>query len=181
MRIIGGKLSRRIIHTPPGLPVRPTTDKAKEALFNILNHHVDFESIRVLDLFAGTGNISFEFASRGAIEVVSVENNPRCTRFVSQVKEKLSLDNITVYKADVMRFLPNAPGTFDVVFADPPYDMEGISRLPEKIFSNHVLKPGGLLIVEHPDTVSFESHKSFRDKRRYSKVHFSFFENMRTY
>ena len=120
MRIIGGRLNRRIIHPPSGLPVRPTTDKAKEALFNVLNHLICFEKIRVLDLFAGTGNISFEFASRGATEVVAVDNNTRCIRFIRQVKENLQLENISCYRADAFRFLPNAPGAFDLVFADPP-------------------------------------------------------------
>ncbi len=176
MRIIGGRHHRRIIHPPSGLPVRPTTDKAKEALFNVLNHHIDFEAVRVLDLFAGTGNISFEFASRDASEVMAVDNNARCIRFIRQVKETLQMDNITCIRADVLRFLPNTPGTFDVVFADPPYNMKGISELPDKVLSNRVLKEEGIMIIEHPADISFESHPSFQQQRNYSKVHFSFFE-----
>ncbi len=177
MRIIGGKHHRRIIHPPAGLPVRPTTDKAKEALFNVLNHLVDFEEIRVLDLFAGTGNISFEFASRGATEVIAVDNNQRCCNFINKVKENLGIDNLLCHRADAMRFIYNSPGFFDLVFADPPYQMEGIADLPGKIFSNSVLANEGILIVEHSGDVSFEKHPKFKQKRNYSKVHFSFFEN----
>ncbi len=176
MRIIGGLHQRRIIRPPAGLPVRPTTDKAKEALFNVLQNVFDFDGIRVLDLFAGTGSISFEFASRGAAEVVAVENNLRCLRFMRQVKEQLALENLVCLKADVFRFLKHCHPAFDIVFADPPYDMENIKQLPDAIFSQKLLAENGWLIIEHSSAIVFDNHPKFVRKRNYSMVHFSFFE-----
>lgn len=176
MRIIGGSLGRRIIRPPAGLPVRPTTDKAKEALFNILNNYVDFEGLCVLDLFAGTGSISYEFASRGAKQVVAIDNNAKCVRFMQKVKQEYTLDKLIVYKADALKYIAYATGTFDVVFCDPPYDMAGIANLPEMILSKMLVEKDGILIVEHPATIVFDSYPLFSFKRNYSKVHFSFFE-----
>ncbi len=176
MRIIGGRLNRRHINPPAGMPVRPTTDKAKEALFNILNNHIDFEAIRVLDLFAGTGSITFEFASRNAVEVVAIDNNSRCIRFIKEVKEKFELDNLIVLKADALRFLKNQTTSYDIIFCDPPYDMKGIEEIPNIVFQNKLLLPEGFLIVEHSDHVRMDDHPAFVFKRNYSKVHFSFFE-----
>ncbi len=176
MRIIGGAHHRRIIHPPHGLPVRPTTDKAKEALFNILNQRVDFEGMRVLDLFAGTGAISYEFASRGAAEVVAVEINSKCCRFINKVKSQLQFDNLRCLKMDVMRYIRNSPGGFDLVFADPPYQMTGIEELPGKLLDSQLLAKEGVLIMEHGPGVSFSAHPHLIETRKYSKVHFSFFE-----
>ncbi len=176
MRIIGGALGRRIIRPPAGIPVRPTTDKAKEALFNILKNYVDFEDLRVLDLFAGTGSISYEFASRGAKQVVAVDNNVKCVRFMQKVKQEYELDKLVVYKADALKYIVRAAGKFDLVFCDPPYDMAGIAELPDRIFSKEFVDTGGLLVVEHPANIIFDSHPFFSFKRNYSKVHFSFFE-----
>ncbi len=176
MRIIGGSLGRRIIRPPAGLPVRPTTDKAKEALFNILNNYVDFEGLRVLDLFAGTGSISYEFASRGAKQVVAVDNNVKCVSFIQKVKQEYELDKLIVYKTDALKYIAHAAGAFDLVFCDPPYDMAGIAEIPEMILSKNLVDDGGMLIVEHPVNMIFDSHPLFSFKRNYSKVHFSFFE-----
>ncbi len=176
MRIIGGQHQRRLIHPPPSLPVRPTTDKAKEALFNILNNHFDFEDLQVLDLFAGTGSISFEFASRGASEVVAVDNDPGCYRFIRQVKEQLDLDNLVPVRADAFRYLSACSRGFDLIFADPPYEMAEITRIPDEVFNGKLLAEGGWLIIEHGATTSFDDHPFFIRKKRYSKVHFSFFE-----
>ncbi len=176
MRIIGGSLGRRIIRPPAGLPVRPTTDKAKEALFNILNNYVDFEELRVLDLFAGTGSISYEFASRGAKLVVAVDSNFKCVRFMQQVKQELSLENLSIYKEDAQKYIANAAGTFDLIFCDPPYDMAGITEIPGIILSKQLVAGEGMLIIEHPANIIFDKHPSFSFKRNYSKVHFSFFE-----
>lgn len=176
MRIIGGSLSRRIIKPPAGLPVRPTTDKAKEALFNILNNYVDFEDLRVLDLFAGTGSISYEFASRGAKQVIAIDNNIKCVRFMQKVKQEYQLDTLVVYRADALKYIAQASGVFDLVFCDPPYDMTGIAEMPEMVFSRQLVQSGGLLIVEHPANIIFDNHPFFSFKRNYSKVHFSFFE-----
>ncbi len=176
MRIIGGRLNRRQIRPPAGLPVRPTTDKAKEALFNILNNHIDFEAVRVLDLFSGTGSIAYEFASRNAIEVIAVDNNLRCTRFIKEVKGKYALDNLTVLNADALRFLRNVSTQFDIIFCDPPYEMKGIEEIPGLVFDGNLLLPNGFLILEHTDSVRVDNHPAFVFKRNYSKVHFSFFE-----
>ncbi len=177
MRIIGGAHHRRIIHPPAGLPVRPTTDKAKEALFNILNQRVNFEGLRVLDLFAGTGAISYEFASRGAAEVVAVEKNNRCCRFIHSIISQLQFDNLQCLKMDAMRYISNCPGDFDLVFADPPYQMSGIESLPGLILANRVLADDGILIIEHGPGISFSTNPQLRETRKYSKVHFSFFES----
>ncbi len=177
MRIIGGAHQRRIIQPPPGLPVRPTTDKAKEALFNILNQRVEFEGLRVLDLFSGTGNVSYEFASRGAVEVVSVEMNSKCCRFINKVKSQLRFDNLSCLKMDVMRYIRNSPGGFDLVFADPPYQMDGIEDLPHKIMDKRIITDGGILIIEHGPGVSFSVNPRLTETRKYSKVHFSFFKS----
>ncbi len=176
MRIIGGRNQRRHIKPPDGLPVRPTTDKAKEALFNILNNHFYFDEIRVLDLFAGTGSIAFEFASREATEVVAVENNPRCVRFIQQVMEQLNFDNLHVLGEDVFRFLQSCPAEYDIVFADPPYDHGHITEIPDLVFTNNIVSDNGWLILEHPADIHFEAHTHFLESRNYSKVHFSFFE-----
>ncbi len=175
MRIIGGRHNRRVIRPPAGLPVRPTTDKAKEALFNILNNYFDFTSISVLDLFAGTGSISYEFASRGALKVVAVENNPRCIRYINRVKEELELEQLEVVRADVFMFLKNCPSSFDLVFADPPFDYAGMDDLPDTILSAGLISPEGWLVLEHPPAAAFESHPLFISRRKYSKVHFSIF------
>lgn len=176
MRIIGGSLGKRLINVPPGLPVRPTTDKAKEALFNILNNHIYFEEIRVLDLFAGTGSISYEFASRGAIEVVAVDNNIRCIRFMQKVKQDFILNNLTIIKTDALRFIDHATGQYDVIFCDPPYDMPELPMLPDKIFSKTIAKTNAIIIIEHPANINFDNHHFFSFKKNYSKLHFSFFE-----
>ncbi len=175
MRIIGGSLGKRHINTPAGLPVRPTTDKAKEALFNILNHHVCFEDISVLDLFAGTGSISYEFASRGALKVTAVEKNIRCIRFMQKMKHDLSLQNLRVIKADALSFIDHASEQYDVIFCDPPYNMPELPGIPERIFLKNITKPGAIIIVEHPANIVFDNHSCFSFKKNYSKVHFSFF------
>lgn len=174
MRIIGGCHQRRLIRPPAGLPVRPTTDKAREALFNVLNNHFDFESLRVLDLFAGTGSISFEFASRGG-EVVAVEKDPRCVGFIRQTAKNLGMDRLSCFKADVFRFLKHPHPPFDVVFADPPYEMDRMTELPGAVFSGKLLAEGGWLVIEHSEAHAFGTHPHFFRQRRYSRVHFSFF------
>ncbi len=176
MRIIGGSLGKRLIHTPPGLPVRPTTDKAKEALFNILNNYVYFDDIRVLDLFAGTGSISYEFASRGAIDVTAVDNNLRCIKFMQKIKQDFTLNNMKIIKADALRFIDNAALQYDVIFCDPPYDMPELSTLPDQIFLKNIAKPDAVIVIEHPAAIVFDNHPCFLFKKNYSKVHFSFFE-----
>ncbi len=174
MRIIGGSFNRRVLRPPAGLPVRPTTDKAKEALFNILNNYIDFDEVRVLDLFAGTGSIAFEFASRGATEVLAVDRDSRCVRYMQQVKQELGMDNLKIIRADAFRLPGYVRQGFDIVFCDPPYDMAGIDKLPELIESMQLLSPGAFLIIEHDKSIGFEHRPTFEFKKNYSKVHFSF-------
>lgn len=176
MRIIGGNHKGRVLRPPQGLPVRPTTDMAKESLFNILNNYIDFEDVKVLDLFAGTGNISFEFASRNAKQVVSVDINNRCTDYISKVAREFNFDNLSVIKASVFTFLSRHSTPYDIIFADAPYDMEGRENIPSLIFDNNWLAADGFLIIEHDKKLSFVQHPNFVEERHYGKVHFSFFK-----
>lgn len=158
------------------LPVRPTTDMAKEALFNILRNYFDFDSLKVLDLFAGIGSISYEFASHGAIEVTSVELNPRCASFINETSSKLDLKNHFVIRANVFTFLRRKSGKkFDIIFADPPYDIEGIDEIPTLVFENDWLADDGWLIVEHSADTDFSEHPNLHQHRKYGKVNFSIF------
>ncbi len=179
MRIIGGKYQRRHILAPSKLPVRPTTDMAKEALFNILNNHFDFENINVLDLFAGTGNIAYEFASRGAIEVIAVDMNNHCVQFIRQTVEKLEMDNLRPVRAEAFHFLGFCKSSFDIVFADPPYDFGGVDEIPAKVFQSNVVNPGGWFVMEHGEHRDFSAHPRYDQTRKYGKVHFSFFHQSR--
>lgn len=176
MRIISGSHKGRVLRPPMGLPVRPTTDLAKESLFNILNNYIDFEEIRVLDLFAGTGNISLEFASRGAISVLSVDLNPRCVEYIQKTATELKFTTLASIRANAFAFLNKSAVPFDVIFADPPYDMPDRQSIPDLIFANNHLASEGYFILEHDAYINFKLHPRFMDERRYGKVHFSFFK-----
>ncbi len=180
MRIISGTLKGRRITAPNNSPVRPTTDFAKEALFNILNNEWYFDEITVLDLFSGIGSISLEFASRGAKKVTSVDNFYGCVKFLDETANQLKLDNIiTTVKSDVLKYLEKQPAKkFDIIFADPPYDLELTSyqKMIELILTNQWLDEGGNFVLEHPSTISFEEHPNFVQHKKYGNVHFSFFE-----
>jgi len=175
MRIISGSHRGRVLRPAQGLPVRPTTDLAKESLFNILNNYIDFEAIKVLDLFAGTGNISLEFASRGAVMVVSIDLNHRCINFISRMATELEFSTISAICTNAFTFLARPSGTYDVIFADPPYDLPGREKIPGLIFDNNWMTDEGWLVIEHDKAISFKDHPNFNDERRYGKVHFSFF------
>ncbi len=177
MRIVSGSHRSRRITPPNGLPVRPTTDLAKERLFNIQNNRVDFEEISVLDLFAGTGNISYEFASRGAREIMAVELNPKCAAFIEKTAEVLAFKIMSVVRTNVFTFLPVMKRQFDLIFADPPFESEDIDKLPDLIFGNKLLAEDGWLVIEHPRNVKFQNHPNFTEHRQYGKVNFSFFRN----
>lgn len=179
MRIISGKWKGRRLSAPKNLPTRPTTDFAKEALFNILNHRIYLDEINVLDLFAGIGSMSLEFASRGAQKVLSIEQNPKCIQFIEETKTKLEADQIEVRKQDVFQFLAkNNTEKFDVVFADPPFDMpsEDYLKLIQLIFENDVLENDGIFVLEHPQSIQFKEYSNFIEDKKYGNVHFSFFE-----
>lgn len=178
MRIIAGKNRGRQIITPKNLPVRPTTDLGKESLFNILNHYFHFDRITVLDLFAGTGNISYEFASRDAVNVLAVDNHYACVDFIKKTLEKLQYENVTAIKEDAFHFLNRCRQKFDVIFADPPYDMQNIDKIVDLVFKRELLKPDGWLILEHPKEYNFSESPWFYQHRKYGKLNFSFFVNM---
>lgn len=177
MRIIAGKLHGRRLNPPDNLPVRPTTDMARESLFNILNNYVDYEECTVMDLFAGTGAVSLEFVSRGAKAVTSVEINNSCTEFIKDTARKFGVDNIHVVRADVYDLLKRAYKKFDIIFADPPYSSEGLGTLPDLVFEKDLLTEDGIFVLEHPRDYSFEDHPRFWQHRNYGKVNFTFFVN----
>ena len=178
MRIISGSHKSKRITAPKNLPVRPTTDMAKEGLFNILNNRYYFDEIRVLDLFSGTGNISFEFASRGTEEIFCVDKNHKCIRFIQQTAQELNFDTILTIQADVFEFLLQHNREHDIIFADPPYDLTDLNKVIESIFDNRLLSQEGVLILEHSKMKDFSEHSFFKNTRRYGNVIFSFFEWM---
>ncbi len=175
MRIIGGRLKGKSIVPPAGYKARPTTDFAKEGLFNILNNEYEMEGLVVLDLFGGTGAISFEFASRGAEKVYCVEMLPQNASFIRSEAARLSLDNVNVVRHNAFDFLDLCRIKFDLIFADPPYALEGLDSLPDRILGKNLLHEGCYFILEHPDTYSFADHKNFVKEKKYGNVHFSFF------
>ncbi len=177
MRIIGGALKGKAILPPAGYKARPTTDFAKEGLFNILDNEYEFQDLKVLDLFGGTGSIAFEFASRGAARVYCVEMARENASFIKTEAQRLGLSNVTMVRDNVFDFLPLCREKFDIIFADPPYTLEGIEGLPDRIFSLDLLHPGCYFILEHGGGYDFGSHPNFVKERTYGRVHFTFFEN----
>jgi 16S rRNA (guanine(966)-N(2))-methyltransferase RsmD len=177
MRIISGIYKGRRFEAPQTLPVRPTTDMAKEALFNILKSQMELEGLKVLDLFAGIGSISLEFISRGVESVTSVDMNTECLAFIKSTAQKLGAENINVLRQDAFNYPLHAGQKFDVIFADPPYQANNINKLPEIIFKGDILNDGGLFILEHSRNYDFSNMPQFEEVRRYGKVHFSFFSN----
>lgn len=177
MRIIAGTLRGRRLNPPANLPVRPTTDMARESLFNILNNYVDYEESAVMDLFAGTGAVSFEFVSRGAKEVTSIDINNACTEYIKSAAQQMNVKNIHVVRADVFDLLKRAYKKFDIVFADPPYALQDLPKLPDIVFLSNVLTDDGVFILEHPKEFEFENHPHFWQHRAYGKVNFTFFAN----
>ncbi len=175
MRIISGKYKGRQLHPPKNLPVRPTTDFAKEGLFNVLNNQIDWEEQDALDLFSGTGNISFELISRGCKEVVCVDNNPTCLAFIKKTSEEWKINTMRTVKSDVFIYLKSCKKQFSFIFADPPYEMEGIERLPLVVMEKQVLRPRGCLIIEHSNRTQLSELPGFVEQRTYGNVNFSFF------
>ena len=177
MRIISGSHKGKRIFAPKKLTVRPTTDRSKEALFNILQYQFDWSLIKVLDLFAGTGNISYEFASRGVNEVFSVDKNSHCIKFIQQTAKKLDL-GIKTIQIDALKYLSSISMNFDIIFADPPYDIDKqiYFKLVNIIFENNRLKKNGVLIIEHFEQKYLEAHPKFSQSRKYGSNIFSFFE-----
>jgi 16S rRNA (guanine(966)-N(2))-methyltransferase RsmD len=177
MRIISGKYKGRRIFPPKGLPVRPTTDMSKEALFNVLNNHFNFDSLKVLDLFAGTGNISFEFASRGSSPITSVDADFGCVKFIKQVASEYDF-NIAATKSDVFSFLEKNKTTYDIIFADPPYglDQKTFEKIVLLVFEKELLNEDGMMIIEHSKYTKLDHMINFSFQKSYGGSIFSFFE-----
>jgi 16S rRNA (guanine966-N2)-methyltransferase len=165
----------RNIIAPKSLPVRPTTDFAKTALFNILNNRFDYEELRVLDLFSGTGCISYEFASRGCIDITCVDEHHHCTRFIKETASKLGIKGLKIAQADVFKYLERCVEKFDIIFADPPFELKETDRIPQLVFEKKLLRDGGLLIIEHATKRVLESTPLPDETRPYSNCAFSFF------
>lgn len=176
MRIISGKYKGRRIEASNKVIARPTTDFAKEGLFNLLNNRIDFEGISVLDLFSGTGSISIEFISRDCREAIAIEQSEKNGAYIRKVCQELKIDNLTLIKTDVFKFISSCKTKFDVIFADPPYDLKSLSEIPDLIFKYDLLKKDGIFILEHSAKNKFDTHPCFNFHRNYGNVNFSFFE-----
>ena len=179
MRIISGKLKGRRLKAPKKLPVRPTTDMAKEGLFNILNNLYYFDNISIIDLFSGTGNISYEFASRGSKNIYAIDANYNCIKYIYNTAKELDLD-INTYKSDVYKFLEKTSMKADIIFADPPYDFEAnkFLEIANTVFEQNMLNEEGVLIIEHSKHTDLSNHKNHSYDKRYGGNVFSFFENL---
>ena len=177
MRIISGKYKGRQINPPTNFKARPTTDFARTGLFNILNNYFEFDQLEILDLFSGTGSIGFEFVSRNARYVEMVEKDSIHHRFIQKNISYLQINNARAVKTDVFTYLPRIKRNFDIIFADPPYEMPGIDIIPDLIFKNDILKKEGWLIIEHSLKNDFSNHEHHFDLRKYGSVRFSFFRH----
>lgn len=176
MRIIGGTFKSRIFRPGKNFKARPTTDFARENLFNILDNRYDFDNKRVLDLFSGTGSISFEFVSRGCQNITSVELDRFHYNFICSVIEKLDVkSSVKAVNADAFKFIGRSPEQFNIIFADPPYELKRLAEIPDLILNSNLLTDEGLLVLEHGKTNNFSAHPCFRELRTYGSVHFSFF------
>lgn len=175
MRIIGGKYRGRRIVPPRGFKARPTTDFARESLFNILNNRFDFEDITVLDLFAGTGSISYEFSSRGTREIHLVEQDKVHISGIRNIIREFGFENIRTIHIDAKAYLKTCSAKYDIVFADPPYNLRWLKEIPDLVISSKVLSEDGICILEHPKDMSFVDHRLFFEHRNYGGVNFSFF------
>lgn len=177
MRIISGKYKGRRISPPKNLPVRPTTDMSKEALFNVLRNHFNFEGLKVLDLFSGTGNISYEFASRGSDNITCVDGDFGCVKFIKQTASEFDF-NISAVKSDVLKFIEKSKTKYDIIFADPPYAFEQktFDKIVLSIFENNLLEEEGMMIIEHSKYTKLDHLMHFSFKKSYGGSIFSFFE-----
>lgn len=175
MRIIRGKYGRRRFNVPTNITARPTTDFARENIFNVLENLVDFEGLTALDLFAGTGAISFEFLSRECESVTSVEKSNTQYNFIREVKQQLNATTLNVIKGDAFRFIENTTQKYDIIFADPPYDLPNFGEIPELILNSKMLKDDTIIIIEHSKKYDFSSLPHFDQKRTYGSVNFSIF------
>lgn len=176
MRIISGTFRGRRLTPPKNITARPTTDFAKESLFNLLNNRMDFEGVDMLDLFAGTGGIGLEFVSRGARDVTAVEMAHTQQNFIISTCKQLGINNLRVVRGDVFRFINTCHVQYDFIYADPPYALAELPTLPDLIFEHELLKTDGLFVLEHSKTNDFSTHPHFVAQRTYGSVNFTFFE-----
>lgn len=176
MRIITGIYKGRRFDIPHTFKARPTTDFAKENIFNVLNSYIDFEGTTALDLFAGTGSISLELLSRGCQQVVSIEKNRDHHAFIRQCVQKLGADNSVVIRGDVFRYIKSCSQQFDFIFADPPYQLTELAQIPDLIFEKGLLKEEGIFVLEHGAQNDFSNHPHFVEHRKYGSVNFSIFQ-----
>ena len=178
MRIIGGELGGRRIRPPASMPyTRPTTDIAREGLFNILQHQLSFTGMKTLDLFGGTGCISYELASRGAADLTVVEKDPAMHAFITRTMKELKIDDAHVVKTDVFRYMDQCRENFDFIFAGPPYALRQIDDLPVLVVEKKLLKPGGWFVLEHTPANNYHGYALFAAERNYGTTVFSFFVN----
>lgn len=176
MRIIGGEYGGRKLNPPSKMPyTRPTTDIAKEGLFNILQHKIDFDGIKTLDLFGGTGNISYELASRGASDLTIVEKDTSMFEFIKKTSRDLGIENFKPVKMDVFKFIQQCNDKFDFIFAGPPYALAAIDDIPKLIFEKKLLNKDGWFVLEHTPRNSYQSFPFFRSERNYGTTIFSIF------
>lgn len=176
MRIIRGKYGRRRFSVPTNITARPTTDFARENIFNVIENLVDLEDLKCLDLFAGTGAVSSELLSRGAASVTSVEKSATQARFIEKVKQELNDRNLHLLRTDALRYIRDSSTSFDFVFADPPYDLDGFGDIPQMVLESRLLHPGSIFIIEHSKKYDFSSLPHFIDHRAYGSVNFSIFK-----
>lgn len=176
MRIIGGKYKGKKLFPPKNTNIRPTTDRAKEGLFNILNNYFNLNEISILDLFSGSGAISFEFASRSAKRIVAIEKNFENQLFIQQTIDDFKLENILSHRKDALRYLKNCTDVFDIIFADPPYSYQVYEKIISHVFNRQLLSRKGFLIIEHDGNKNFNTHPKFLLDKEYGNVHFTFFE-----
>jgi 16S rRNA (guanine966-N2)-methyltransferase len=180
MRIISGKFGGRFFQPPANMPyTRPTTDIAKEGLFNILQNNIEFEGIKTLDLFGGTGSITYELASRGAAEQTIVEMDKQMSAFITTMCKKLEID-VKLVKMDVFKFIDQCTEQFHFIFAGPPYALGAIDELPKLIVEKKLLKPGGWFVLEHTPRNSYKNFELFKAERNYGSTIFSIFVNSNT-
>jgi 16S rRNA (guanine(966)-N(2))-methyltransferase RsmD len=177
MRIIGGKLKGIRFQPPQNIPTRPTTDFAKEGLFNIINNNFNFDNIKVLDLFGGTGSLSYEFWSRGCTDITTVEVFPKCAAFIKKTSEDLKMNGLKVLQMDVFQFIQSCNQQFDVIFAGPPYPLENLNTIPDLIFQYDLIDGEGWFILEHNPNHNFEKHPHFLRSKNYGTTIFSIFVN----
>ncbi len=176
MRIVGGEHGGRKFNPPNNMPyTRPTTDIAKEGLFNVLQHKLDFEELKTLDLFGGTGSISYELASRGVPDLTIVEKDAAMFEFIKKTSATLHIENMKIIKMDVFKFIESCTDKFDFIFAGPPYALKNIDDLPRLIFEKHLLKPGGWFVLEHTPRNDYKAFPFYKSERNYGTTVFTTF------